>query len=330
MARILWGYVRRHRSGLLSAALMVGILFVVFYLYAPPWEAMLYGLLLCTAALLMVHAVGLYRYRKRHRRLEALCRRTEWEPGELPEAEDLLEEDFARLYESLSDAYRKLETDARISHTEAADYYTMWVHQIKTPIAAMKLLLQSEADGGNSAVQAELFKIEQYAEMALQYQRLEGDGTDYVLRRCPLDDIVCQAVRKYARLFVLKRLQLHYDPLNVTVLTDEKWLGFVIEQLLSNALKYTKSGGISLYMRDPGHLVIEDTGIGIAPEDLPRLCERGFTGANGRLDKKATGLGLYLCRRILHNLSHTITLESTVGEGTRVILGLESAALRVE
>ena len=117
MARILWGYVRRHRSGLLSAALMVGILFVVFYLYALPWEAMLYGLLLCTAALLMVHAVGLYRYRKRHRRLEALCRRTEWEPGELPEAEDLLEEDFARLYESLSDAYRKLETDARISHT---------------------------------------------------------------------------------------------------------------------------------------------------------------------------------------------------------------------
>lgn len=330
MARILWGYVRRHRSGLLSAALMVGILFVVFYLYALPWEAMLYGLLLCTAALLMVHAVGFYRYRKRHRRLEALCRRTEWEPGELPEAEDLLEEDFARLYESLSDAYRKLETDARISHTEAADYYTMWVHQIKTPIAAMKLLLQPEADGGNSAVQAELFKIEQYAEMALQYQRLEGDGTDYVLRRCPLDDIVCQAVRKYARLFVLKRLQLHYDPLNVTVLTDEKWLGFVIEQLLSNALKYTKSGGISLYMRDPGHLVIEDTGIGIAPEDLPRLCERGFTGANGRLDKKATGLGLYLCRRILHNLSHTITLESTVGEGTRVILGLESAALRVE
>ena len=330
MARILWGYVRRHRSGLLSAALMVGILFVVFYLYALPWEAMLYGLLLCTAALLMVHAVGLYRYRKRHRRLEALCRRTEWEPGELPEAEDLLEEDFARRYESLSDAYRKLETDARISHTEAADYYTMWVHQIKTPIAAMKLLLQSEADGGNSAVQAELFKIEQYAEMALQYQRLEGDGTDYVLRRCPLDDIVCQAVRKYARLFVLKRLQLHYDPLNVTVLTDEKWLGFVIEQLLSNALKYTKSGGISLYMRDPGHLVIEDTGIGIAPEDLPRLCERGFTGINGRRDKKATGLGLYLCRRILHKLSHTITLESTVGKGTRVILGLESAELRVE
>ena len=330
MARILWGYVRRHRSGLLSAALMVGILFVVFYLYALPWEAMLYGLLLCTAALLMVHAVGLYRYRKRHRRLEALCRRTEWEPGELPEAEDLLEEDFARLYESLSDAYRKLETDARISHTEAADYYTMWVHQIKTPIAAMKLLLQPEADGGNSAVQAELFKIEQYAKMALQYQRLEGDGTDYVLRRCPLDDIVCQAVRKYARLFVLKRLQLHYDPLNVTVLTDEKWLGFVIEQLLSNALKYTKSGGISLYMRDPGHLVIEDTGIGIAPEDLPRLCERGFTGINGRRDKKATGLGLYLCRRILHKLSHTITLESTVGKGTRVILGLESAELRVE
>lgn len=159
---------------------------------------------------------------------------------------------FCRLYAALSGAYRRQETDARVRQTEAADYYTMWVHQIKTPIAAMKLLLQAQTDGGNDAVQAELFKIEQYAEMVLQYQRLEGGGTDYVLERCPLDDILCQAVRKYARLFVLKRLQLHYEPLNVTVLTDEKWLGFVIEQLLSNALKYTKSGGISLYMRDPG------------------------------------------------------------------------------
>ena len=330
MAHILWGYIRRHRLGLLSAVLMVGILFVVFYLYALPWEAIGYGLLLCLAALLLVHAVGFYRYRRRHYRLEALCRRTEWEPGELPEAEDLLEEDFARLYASLSGAYRRQETDARVRQTEAADYYTMWVHQIKTPIAAMKLLLQAQTDGGNDAVQAELFKIEQYAEMVLQYQRLEGGGTDYVLERCPLDDILCQAVRKYARLFVLKRLQLHYEPLDYRAVTDEKWLGFVIGQVLSNALKYTSRGGITISMPEHGILSIRDTGMGIAPEDLPRIFERGYTGCNGRTDRRSSGIGLYLCRRVCDALGHTITARSAPGEGTEIRIGLRRRGLTIE
>ncbi|MFY9434296.1 MAG: ATP-binding protein, partial [Bacillota bacterium] len=194
-----------------------------------------------------------------------------------------------------------------------------------TPIAAMRLLLQSEQSETNSELLEQLFKVEQYVEMALQYLRLENISSDLVLKEHSLDTIVKQAVRKYSNSFIRKKIKLNYAELNHNVLTDEKWLVFVIEQILSNALKYTDSGEISIYMDDemPDTLVIEDTGIGIAEEDLPRVFERGFTGYTGRIDKKATGIGLFLCKQILDRLSHTITIESQVGEGTKVKIGLD-------
>ncbi|MGB4496697.1 MAG: ATP-binding protein, partial [Bacillota bacterium] len=202
---------------------------------------------------------------------------------------------------------------------------TTWAHQIKTPIAAMRLLLQSEQSETNSELLEQLFKVEQYVEMVLQYLRLENISSDLVLKEHSLDTIVKQAVRKYSNSFIRKKIKLNYAELNHNVLTDEKWLVFVIEQILSNALKYTDSGEISIYMDDemPDTLVIEDTGIGIAEEDLPRVFERGFTGYTGRIDKKATGIGLFLCKQILDRLSHTITIESQVGEGTKVKIGLD-------
>lgn len=192
----------------------------------------------------------------------------------------------------------------------------MWAHQIKTPISAMRLLLQQDGEPDRGAMEAELFRIEQYVGMVLGYQKLEGDSSDFVLRKRQLDDIVRGCVRKYARLFIIKKLPLNFEDTKMTVLTDDKWLSFMIEQLLSNALKYTSKGGIRLYAEGKA-LVVEDTGIGIAPEDLPRLGERGFTGYNGREDKKSTGLGLYLCRRICDKLGHKLVIESTPGVGTK-------------
>ena len=141
-----------------------------------------------------------------------------------------------------------------------------------------------------------------------------------------VDDIIRQAVKKYARTFIQKKITLEYDAIGCVVITDEKWLVFVIEQLLSNALKYTPQGKISIYRsrEQPDTLVIEDTGIGIAPEDLPRVCERGYTGYNGRSHQKSTGIGLYLCKKILTRLSHVMTIASEIGEGTRVLIGFES------
>lgn len=118
--------------------------------------------------------------------------------------------------------------------------------------------------------------------------------------------------------------------MNAKVLTDEKWLSFVIEQLLSNALKYTPSGSITITLEDPLTLCIRDTGIGIAPEDLPRVFEKSYTGYNGRSDKKASGIGLYLCKRICHNLGHTITIESSLDTGTTVRIFLEHESLAIE
>ena len=196
----------------------------------------------------------------------------------------------------------------------------------------MRLLLQEEDTPLSRELQSDLFQTEQYVQIALQYLRMEKMTSDLVFARYDLDALIRQAVRKYAPLFIRRKIILSYEPVHCEVLTDEKWLVFVLEQILSNALKYTKSGSIHIYLSPdaPKTLVIEDTGIGIAPEDLPRVFEKGFTGCNGRTDKRATGIGLYLCRRILEKLGHTIAITSTVGEGTTVRIGLQQDALEVE
>ena len=166
--------------------------------------------------------------------------------------------------------------------------------------------------------------------MVLTYLRLDSGSTDYVLKKYDLDDIIRQAVRKYASQFIRKKIRLIYEPLSCEVLTDEKWLLFVIEQVLSNALKYTRSGEISITLEVPKTLCIRDTGIGIAPEDLPRIFENGFTGYNGRSDKKASGIGLYLCRKICSRLNHKIIITSKVDVGTEVRIDLDRKILKVE
>ena len=155
------------------------------------------------------------------------------------------------------------------------------------------------------------------------------DEHDLVFEKQELDDLIHQAVRKYAPLFIRRKIALQYEDVHCQILTDEKWLEFVLEQVLSNALKYTRKGKIKIYMdpQSPKTLVIEDTGIGIAPEDLPRVFERGYTGYNGRTDKRSTGIGLYLCKQIMDRLSHTIRIESEMGVGTRVYLGLDTVEL---
>lgn len=157
--------------------------------------------------------------------------------------------------------------------------------------------------------------------MVLSYLRLGSESSDLVLRPYDLDGILRQAVRKYAKLFIRKKLSLIYEPVNRTVLTDEKWLLFVVEQLLSNAIKYTPKGSVSLLV-EGDELLVRDTGIGITPEDLPRVGEKGFTGYNGRIDKKSTGIGLYLCRQVLKKLGHSFKIESAPGKGTTVAIGL--------
>ena len=176
----------------------------------------------------------------------------------------------------------------------------------------------------------ELQKIEQYVEMVLTFLRLDSESTDYLIKEYDLDCIVKQAVKKFSGEFIDRKLSLDYQPIKVNVITDEKWLSFVIEQILSNALKYTPEGGISVVLESPATLVISDTGIGIAPEDLPRIFEKGFTGYNGRADKKSTGIGLYLVKRTVDLLGTPVFVTSTPGKGSRFSIDLRKKYMEIE
>lgn len=207
---------------------------------------------------------------------------------------------------------------------EKEDFFALWTHQIKTPIAALKLLLADE-EPDIGASKRELFKIENYVEMALNYLRFEGMSGDMVLERTKLEPLVKQVVKKYSTIFIHKHLSVELEYLDIEILTDEKWFSFVLEQILSNALKYTKEGGITISTREIQNpagmeIIIRDTGVGIKSEDLPRVFEKGYTGYNGRIDKKASGLGLYLCKGVCDRLGHKIHIESKEGKGTEVII----------
>lgn len=243
----------------------------------------------------------------------------------LPEGGDVKEQLYQQMLKDVEQEKKRLRIAYDEKKKDMMDYYTMWTHQVKTPIAALRLLLLEEGEKLE-----ELFKIEQYAEMALTYARLESVSSDLLFQYCDVRNVVKQALKKHFVLFSRSGLFLHLEEFSLRAVTDEKWLLFVVGQVLSNAVKYTEKGGISIYGSDEEgnvrqgkvyYLAVEDTGIGICESDLPRVFERGFTGANGRMEERSTGIGLYLCRQVMDRLSHTIRIKSQPGKGTKVILG---------
>ena len=280
-----------------------------------------YTALLSTFLALLLALPDLRRFALRHRQLSDALKSIRVSDEQLPPPENLIEEDYRQLIRALGEEKQRQASAMDLRMSDMQDYFTLWAHQIKTPIAAMRLILQTKPENSAEEIEGELFRVEQYVEMVLNYLRLDSDSTDFVFRTCALDDIIRQCVRKYAKQFIRKRIRLEYEGTALQVLTDEKWLCFVIEQILSNALKYTAAGSIRIFTQGET-LVIADTGMGIAPEDLPRVFEKGYTGYNGRTDKKATGIGLYLCKRILNRLGHEISISAQVGKGTRVSIDL--------
>jgi len=289
----------------------------------------LYAAALCLAVGFVAFGFGLWHYIARHRALRELMRNIEIGLYGLPEPSGKIEADYQEMLSSLYAQNLRIRSEADGARRDTEDYYTLWVHQIKTPLAAMRLLLKEDGGPNSALLLGELFKTEQYVDMVLQYVRLSSESSDLIIKKCRLDEIIKGSLRKYARLFALKNLDFSFEETKLTVLTDEKWLAFVIEQVFSNSLKYTTSGKISIYAEGET-LVIEDTGIGIRAEDLPRVCEKGYTGASGRADKKSTGIGLFLCKSILTKLGHGFEIESRVGVGTKVKIDLKSANVAFE
>lgn len=322
-------YLKQRRKWLLLLACCVLVFAVSFLLYHLPLAAVLYPSALCAALVLGWFLADYRKQREKKKRLTHLAALPDDLTERLEEAPGSLEEAYETIIRNLSRREQDFRREQQRREADRADYYTTWVHQIKTPIASMYLSLENEDSPLSRSLGEELRRIEQYVQMVLTYQRLDSVDTDYVFRECPMDPLVKGALRKFAAQFIRKGIRLDYTPTQKSVVTDEKWLSFVVEQLLSNALKYTPQGTVSIYLED-GSLCIRDTGIGIAPEDLPRIFERGYTGCNGRSDKKASGLGLYLCRRICNNLGHNLTAESTPGVGTLMKLDLNQTRGRFE
>ncbi len=327
---LLGSFVRQYRMTALLFVLFSLIYFIIFSLYDLETEAVLYAAGLCMLAAFAVAGRCFYRYVKEHRERLRVLRNIRIEFDRLPESKNPVEQEYQRMLRALGHICENCVTDMETKRQETLDYYTAWVHQIKTPIAVMRMQLQGEDTPEHQILLAELFRIEQYVEMVLCYMRLNSETTDLVIGQYDLDRIIRRAVHKYAPQFVQKRLKLVYEPVQVTVLTDEKWLLFVIEQLLSNAVKYTVRGAVTISVTEDKVLRIADTGIGIAAEDLPRIFEKGFTGYNGRADRKSTGLGLYLCRRAADKLSAAISVQSVPGEGTVFSVDLHTDPLEVE
>lgn len=314
-------YIKENSKWILMLLGLGGLLGSVMLLNQIPAKEIVYGIGIYLFLFLIVMCCDYVKYFRRYQKLEEVKRSITISLEELSKPVNLLEEGYQNLLRILMEDKTRGQNEMEQKSREWKEYYTMWVHQIKTPISALRLLLQEKnMENDMTEELEELFWIEQYVDMVLQYMRLDSESTDFLIRKTELDLIIREAVRKYAKLFIRKKIRLNYTEVKMQMTTDEKWLCFVIGQILSNAVKYTSVGSVSIYAEGKNVLVIEDTGIGIRAEDLPRVFDKGYTGYNGHTDKCATGIGLYLCRKILNKLSHEIKIESVEGKGTKVMI----------
>ena len=341
----LTNFIKQNYIWILMIITMSCIHLLYMYLIGARKQDVVYAAVLDAILLLITVLVGFFRYSSKVKALSNALKRPVEEQAQLPEATDDVEILYHRLLENQSIARSESESSAAVRQSQMRDYYSMWVHQIKTPISAMKLLLEAEREelgqlmcdeepqatltelsDNLDSFEDELFRIEEYVGMALQYQRVSSTENDFVLEKISLDGVIRDTIKKYAKIMIRRHIGINYSGTKKQVYTDEKWLAFILEQILSNAIKYTPQGFVTIETaeeKDRFFITVKDTGIGIKAEDLPRVFEKGYTGYNGHADKKATGIGLYLCRQMADKLGHTIRMESELGKGTKVWIGFD-------
>ncbi|MDD6880397.1 MAG: sensor histidine kinase [Firmicutes bacterium] len=321
----------KHRRKELFLVLMFFVIFIItFALYDIPLKAVLYPAALCLLMCIIFTIADFARVKKKHEDLTYVKAFSDIISDKFPAAESVEGEDYQRIIRMLMDEHSETIAKSNKEYMDMVEYFSIWAHQIKTPIASMKLTLQNEDSPLSRKLSNQLLRIEQYVEMVMTFLRLNSESTDYVIKEYDIDSIIRQALKKFSGEFIERKLSLDYEPLNVSAITDEKWLSFVIEQVLSNSLKYTPSGSIRIALEAPQKLSISDTGIGIAKEDLPRVFQQGYTGYNGRTDNKASGIGLYLCKCICTKLGHNIEIRSQVDKGTTVTIDLSQQKPEIE
>ena len=339
----LTNFIKQNYIWILMIVTMSCIHLLYMYLIGARKQDVVYAAVLDAMIIIITVLAGFLGYSSKVKALSNALERPVEEQAQLPEATDDVEILYHRLLENQSIARSESESSAAIRQSQMRDYYSMWVHQIKTPISAMKLLLEAEREelgqlicddeqsqcllsDNMDSFEDELFRIEEYVSMALQYQRVSSTENDFVLEKVSVDGVIRDTIKKYAKIMIRRHIGMNYSGTVQEVYTDGKWLAFILEQLLSNAIKYTPQGFVKIETAKKANLffiTIKDTGIGIKAEDLPRVFEKGYTGYNGHADKKATGIGLYLCRQMADKLGHTIRIESEIGKGTKVWIGFD-------
>lgn len=322
-------YLKEKSKVLILYLIILFVYTIIFYLYNIELEGLLLASTISILLLLFIFIISFIRFLKKYQELQLNKKSIVLLDEELPIARTMIEVCYRDIISTLREENRNIKTQWQMQQNDSIDYYSTWVHQIKAPIATMRLLLQSDDTQQNQELLTELFRIEQYVEMVLSYIRLDTSTNDFIFQMYSLDDIIKTVIRKYAGQFIRKHIALQYSGCDINVLTDKKWLEFILEQLLSNAIKYTDLGSIKIEI-EGYFLHITDTGIGIAEDDLPRIFEKGFTGYNGHMDRKATGLGLYLTSQAVKKLSHHIEVSSQIGIGTNFTLDLHKKYIEIE
>ena len=314
-------YIRSRRRFFAFILLLTGLIFLFDVLFVSQGPYFNYFFLLSSVFSFIFLIWDFWMELQRYRKELLYGEREAKSPMEVLLTEKL-EKSEAELYQKKSDAENR--------YNDLVDYYTLWVHQIKTPIAATRLLVAEVSERElKRQLEQEIFKIDSYTNLVLQYLRLESFHDDLVLKKENIENLVKEVIRKYAIFFIQKSLSINMHDLDRSIVTDKKWLLVVIEQILSNSLKYTNEGGIEIYM-DGQDLCIKDTGIGIKNSDVLRVFERGFSGYNGRMTQQSSGLGLYLTQKISQELGHQIRIESELGQGTTVRIKFAEVNLLIE
>lgn len=327
MNRLL-SYLKSHFMFYLFSLLVISIFYFVLYLYDAMIPAINYALLLSLVVLVIYFCIDFFHYVKHYQQLTYLYHLDHVYMENLPTHVNDIEKEYQKLLIKVDTMHTQLKNKHENEYHDMLDYFTLWVHQIKTPISALRLLIQSQGMSKQELLM-QVLRIEQYVDMVLHYIKINQMSHDLKIQRCSLKNILDEVIKKQSTFFIHKKIQLQLEDINLDILTDEKWISFVLEQILSNALKYTKQGFIHIYIKDET-LYIEDSGIGIQQEDLPRLFEKGFTGYNGRVHKKASGLGLYLCKQVIDHLGYHIDITSKLGKGTIVSIDFHVDELDVE
>ena len=275
---------------------------VMFILYKIPIGAIIYPAILCFSIGLVFIIFDYIKKYQVHRKLLEIKQLDAKLIANMPNTNNIIEHDYQIIIQTLKQKIYDLETTKNKQYSDMIDYYTLWAHQIKTPITSMKLALKSPTSNAKNNFQTNLHRIEQYVDMVLAFMRLNSEYSDYIFKEYSLDDIAKTCIKKFSHDF------------------DKKWFSLIIEQLLSNALKYTKNGSIKIYFSNDNTLCIEDTGIGIKPEDIPRIFDKGYTGYNGHNIRHSSGIGLYICKRICNDLKIKINVKSQYNVGTSIYL----------